>query len=65
MKCWVASGPNSGPESTQFSAPAARVDTCSTQLDVLQTREPQTESKLSHATDIDPSGAITLPSKAR
>src|SRR5882672_3298802 len=63
-KCCVALGPSRTPESTQLP-PAARVDTCRAQLDVLQVREPQTASKLSHATAIAPFGANSAPSRFR
>ena len=49
----------------QLCAPAARVETRSTQLDVVQVREPQTALKLSHATAIDPSGATRLLARLR
>src|ERR1700751_290139 len=64
-KCWVASGPSNPPESTQFCARGARVETCNTQFEVLQVRDPQVELKLSHATAMVPSGAITAPSKLK
>ena len=63
-KCCVALGTSRTPESTQLP-PAARVDTCRAQLDVLQVREPQTASKLSHATAIAPFGANSAPSRFR